>query len=476
MDAEEAYDDDFVDDEEVNRKNEESFEIDSDEENVSKTSNNTVSSTVVPPSTSETAPPRVADHDKEASMIDQMEVLKRIPEKELAVSESLRLQPTNGMTTQNEQEEGDEKTSKDDFLLSGKLVKEGEKNIHLALEICRLKDELQQLQKQMEKFRVALLNGINEGMGESQKFNNVSLVDLLRIRLQVQSQRVNEESNTSSSQAAKPVSAHALPLKEPAYYKSSSEEAMALRERNNELQRKCAELTRKMDGYKESEQKNNELKQKISRLMDRSRNEKEKREKVNDDVTLANRKIAALSEHIEKLMAHLKFEVASKSKVVSDLGRVNRELELCKNQNNILEKKNHSKDRVVTELQEAGKILQDQLRLMDDKYMELRLKLDWSRSQTERLLKGKDDELRELRAKLALANQHQSGGVSGKQKTFSSSHYQGEATCPPESSIMSNPLLKNTGSPSSMLKKHNNNAKSALAKSVHFRETVLEKG
>jgi hypothetical protein len=474
MDAEEVYADDFVDDDEVNKKNQDSFEDDNGARNTSKPSQDTVSSTVVPPSTSEKAPHMAAERYDEVSMIDQMEVMKQIQEKEVSTSEGLRLQHT---TSQNEEEEGDDKSYKDDFLLSGRLVKEGEKNIHLALEVRRLKDELLQLQKQMEKFRVALLNGINEGMGESQKYNNVSLVDLLRIRLQVQSQIDNEASNSSSSNPpAKPLSgANALPPKETSY-KSSSDEAMALRERNNELQRKCAELTRKMDGYKESEQKNNELKQKISRLMDRTRNEKEKRDKVNDDVTLANRKIEALSEHIEKLMAHLKFEVSSKSKAVSELGRVNRELELCKNQNNILEKKNNSKDRVITELQEAGKILQDQLRLMDDKYMELRLKLDWSRTQTERLLKGKDDELRELQTKLALANQHQSGGVSGKQRAFTSAHNQDEVACQPESSKLSNPLLKNASSPSSMLKKHNSNAKSALAKSVHFREHVLEKG
>jgi chromosome segregation ATPase len=423
MDTEEVYADDFVDDDEVKRKNPGSIEDDNGARNITKPSQDTVSSTAVPPSTSETAPHLAAQRDDEASMIDRMEVMEQIQEKEVSASEGLRLQRT---TSQNEQEEGDDKSYKDDFLLSGRLVKEGEKNIHLALEIRRLKDESLQLQKQMEKFRAALLNGINEGMDESQKYNNVSLVDLLRIRLQVQSQRDNEASNTSSSNPpAKPLSVanHALPPKEPSY-KSTSDEATALRERNNELQRKCTELTRKMDGYKECEQKNNELKQKISRLMDRTRNEKEKRDKVKDDVTLANRKIEALSEHIEKLMAHLKFEVASKSKAVSELGRVNRELDLCKKQNNILEKKNNSKDRVITELQEAGKILQDQLRLMDDKYMELRLKLDWSRTQTERLLKGKDDELRELQTKLALANQHQSGGVSGKQRAFTSSHNQ----------------------------------------------------
>jgi hypothetical protein len=53
--------------------------------------------------------------------------------------------------------------------------------------------------------------------------------------------------------------------------------------------------------------------------------------------------------------------------VVSKLRWVNQELEQCNNQNNILVKINNSKDRVITELQEAGKILQDQLRLVDDK-------------------------------------------------------------------------------------------------------------
>jgi len=65
--------------------------------------------------------------------------------------------------------------------------------------------------------------------------------------------------------------------------------------------------------------------------------------------------------------------------VVSKLRWVNQELEQCNNQNNILVKINNSKDRVITELQEAGKILQDQLRLMDDKCMELRLKcMQWA--------------------------------------------------------------------------------------------------
>ena len=39
------------------------------------------------------------------------------------------------------------------------------------------------------------------------------------------------------------------------------------------------------------------------------------------------------------------------------------------------------------------------MRLMDEKYMELRAKLDYTRNQTERVLKQKDVEVRELRMK-----------------------------------------------------------------------------
>lgn len=459
MNAEDVYADDFVDDEGAKQHDNNNLEIVK-----SDSSSHLFENAPSIVTQNETTPLPGGDN---ASLLDQIQALNQSLEKERSVSENLRLQLAT-----RQHEKGDDNSSYDDVFLSDRLVKEGEKNIQLALEVSRVKDELSQLQKQTEKFRQALLNGINDGMGETQRFSNVSLVDLLRIRLQAHSQRDSDVSSTSDP-SAKPASTHySLQSKETS--NKSSDEVLALKERYSELQRKCSELVQKLDCYKESEQKNNELKQKLSRLMDRTRNEKEKREKVNDEVTLANRKIEALSEHIEKLMVHLKYEATSKSKAVSELGRVCRELELCKNQNNILEKKNSSKDKVITELKEAGKILQDQLRLMDDKYMELRLKLDWSRTQTERLLKSKDDELRELRTKLTLSSQ-QTGGGAGKQKAPISSQDQCEVDHPTESTKLIIPTTKNLSSPSAILKKHSSN-KSALARSVHFREQVLEKG
>jgi len=68
-----------------------------------------------------------------------------------------------------------------------------------------------------------------------------------------------------------------------------------------------------------------------------------------------------------------------------------------------MEKRHLRKDAVVGELKDGGKILEDQLQLMDDKYMELRIKLDWSRTHTEKIIKKTDEQVRELRSKFVLA-------------------------------------------------------------------------
>mgnify|MGYP000477347354 CR=1 FL=1 len=50
----------------------------------------------------------------------------------------------------------------------------------------------------------------------------------------------------------------------------------------------------------------------------------------------------------------------------------------------MLAKKNSSRDRLINELKEGAKILEDQLRLMDEKYIELRNKLDWTRQHSQK--------------------------------------------------------------------------------------------
>lgn len=59
---------------------------------------------------------------------------------------------------------------------------------------------------------------------------------------------------------------------------------------------------------------------------------------------------------------------------------------------------------MIAELREGTKVLEDQLRLMDEKYLELRSKLDVTRSQFQEIIKRVGKENKELRVKYSAAN------------------------------------------------------------------------
>ena len=117
----------------------------------------------------------------------------------------------------------------------------------------------------------------------------------------------------------------------------------------------------------------------------------------------SNERVQALSEHIEKLMVHLKHEAAAKAKAVDSSRKGERQVTLLKSRNGILARRNKARERVVVELREGARILEDQLRLMDEKYIELREKLDWTRAHSRREVRRIQQEANALRAKWALA-------------------------------------------------------------------------
>ena len=142
-------------------------------------------------------------------------------------------------------------------------------------------------------------------------------------------------------------------------------------------------------------------------LSERSRNEKDLRSRTQQALSLSNKKVEALSDHIEKLMLHLKHEATSKAKAYEAKAKANKEAELLRARNNAILKKNNGRERVIVELKEGAKILEDQLRLMDEKYMELRTKLDWTRLQNERTLRKSQHEASTLRKEMAMSRKRE---------------------------------------------------------------------
>ncbi|CAM9725477.1 unnamed protein product, partial [Scytosiphon promiscuus] len=177
------------------------------------------------------------------------------------------------------------------------------------------------------------------------------------------------------------------------------------------------------------------LKAKATQLVERLRQEKAARLKADRKTQRVAGKVQVLSDHIEKLMMFLKHEATQKAKAHEQQRRLQKELELVKaGRSTALLRSNQAKDRVMTELREGSKILEDQLRLMDEKYMELRTKLDWTRTKSEKDVRRARAQASALRTKWAILCGGGEGGESSlldTMKVDSAPHLLGHSSSAP---------------------------------------------
>lgn len=239
-------------------------------------------------------------------------------------------------------------------------MKEGSKNVSLALELERYKDELSLLKSETESFRAVLLRGLR--VGDPNNYTSVGLDELLRLNLP-SSPSVNDAVGSPrphQSELARNDSSVGVI--------QALEAKVALEiQRNEALQAKCSELRGELEESTKQTEGLDNLRVKVSQMVERLRTEREVKFKVQKDLTTEKSKVEALSDHIEKLMVHLKHEAIAKARSMADQTRLQRELEMMKARNVTAVKKNDRKDQVISELRESGKLLEDQLRLMDEK-------------------------------------------------------------------------------------------------------------
>ena len=281
------------------------------------------------------------------------------------------------------------------FEYSKELVYEGEKNVKLAQSLEESRDKISFLNETIESARSEMLRGI-DGVDilDLSAYSHVSLVDLLRLRLQsmpLEDIESNEITRTKKLRKKRPKK-HIFPAGMENLPNSTS--GKEYQPQNESEKPKHIKMDSDLEG----------LKKKIRRLVERSRQERDSRTKLEKELLLANERVEVLSDHIEKLMVHLKHEALAKARSLSENSKAQKEIDLLKTRNQTMVKRNGRKEKAINDLKEGGKILEDQLRLMDEKYMELRMKLDWTRIQTERIIKRKEEEVRQLRAKFVLIN------------------------------------------------------------------------
>ena len=275
------------------------------------------------------------------------------------------------------------------------LMREGEKNVSLALELEKYKDELTILRKETDAFRSVLLRGINGGVADSANYENIGLDELLRLRIQESASSMQSSNSTdkSSLQYSLAKNESSVGVIQKLEHKLGMET-----QQNEALEAKCQSLKDELEASAKHMEGVENLRVKVSQMVERLRTEREHKFKVQKDLSIEKNKVEALSDHIEKLMVHLKHEAIAKARSLGDQSRLQREMEMMKAKSSAVTRKNERKDQVIAELREGGRLLEHQLRLMDEKYMELRSKLDWTRSQTEKIIRKKDEEVRLIRS------------------------------------------------------------------------------
>jgi len=318
---------------------------------------------------------------------------------------------------------------------SASLVKQGENLLSCAENLNTTKDKLKVMRDDMSAGRSLLLGKIAGGNCDATLYAHVSLAELSRLALKdgarsaggKKKKTVNSKSMSMSMSSSK---AEQEQDEEEEYGDDDFEgdeegagadgadggsgggveaigrlqkEGQKAKASNEKLKEKVRALQRELATSMTAQNEVRLLKDKTADLADRSRHSKEQRVRSDNATKHANEKVVALSEHIEKLMVHLKHEAAAKAKLVDLQRRTEKEAGLLRTRNHSLVKKNAGRERVIAELKEGARILEEQLRLMDEKYVELRAKLDWTRASSQKEVKKVQAEANSLRAQWALA-------------------------------------------------------------------------
>lgn len=126
------------------------------------------------------------------------------------------------------------------------------------------------------------------------------------------------------------------------------------------------------------------------------------------------KKLQILTDHVEKLVKILKYESTAKIKGLEHIRELKKEMRrneiALKNKSKVV----NSQSKLIRELREGAKILEDQLRIMDEKFLDVRFKLDGVRHQQKTIVAKAEAEAHELRVKFALSQ------GKGRMKTLDS--------------------------------------------------------
>jgi hypothetical protein len=140
----------------------------------------------------------------------------------------------------------------------------------------------------------------------------------------------------------------------------------------------------------------------VNRLQEELHSE---RKKVVDEMSKSEnmrKSVTALADHLEKMMRMLRLESQAKAKAIEQTRTQRKEISRLREALDLEKRKVGSHQALVAELHQGTRTLMDQLHLMDEKYLELRTKLDYARQVNEVEIVKAQKKANTLRAKFAM--------------------------------------------------------------------------
>ncbi|KAF1794857.1 Thioredoxin, conserved site [Phytophthora cactorum] len=288
------------------------------------------------------------------------------------------------------------------FVKSEQLVQQGEKHLRVAGLFDKTKSELVQLREEV--------GNSNTGMDDS-LYQHVKLEELVRLRLKAfehewqlaggptpssstldpATDEGQDSAESSSCHLANVENFSALDALGLGGVGRLEREMRVLRSRNKRLIERTERLESELDSAQAGLRDLQSMREKMVEMVGRERVEKELRAKSEQTNKELGEKVAALSEHAQR--------------------RVDKELLETRDKLASATRKNAAQDAKVAELEQGARILEDQLRLMDEKFIDVRNKLDWTRSSARKENKQLSAELRSLRMKWQMESD--AGALSG---------------------------------------------------------------
>jgi hypothetical protein len=240
-----------------------------------------------------------------------------------------QLEDQQGLTSMSNQLRASEEAA---HKCSLELVAQGEKHLKLSDKYQKVKSELESAQDNVNTARRALIIEIAGEDAEFELYEHVSFTDLARLALQSKRNGVGTSSKKEefTRDETKGVTMEVLTTT------SSGQSLDAIRKAEKDIKalrsalRQCQsdlEIQRDFAAKgKATEATLQQLKDKNMELANRIAREKDRYVHQKDDVRRRDERLQALSDHIEKLMIHLKHEAAAKAKAMEQQKRGSREV------------------------------------------------------------------------------------------------------------------------------------------------------